>query len=471
MFTPLRAFRLCLWSLSLCLLSSAPAMLAGCGESAVPLVGNHSGPGDGGSPASGGDSPVGGGVGKVTWTGAWSGAPYGPYPLGPLSGSGPADLPSPLSPLPTIFVNDQAVDQSFRMIVHPTVAGVSIRVRLSNLVGNRPVVFEPIRIAQSLSATGPAIVPTTDTPVLFAGKPGVTVAPGQEAVSDAVAFSYAVGADLAISFRVVGESGPITWHAISFGPNYISLPMLPDVTADPSGAAFSQTSLGWFFLSGLDAQSPESLGTLVAIGDSITDGAYTVNNTRWTDYLAQRLQDAGIVLGVLNQGINGNTVNRRTQASAGQGDAAVDRFTRDVLDRPGVRSVLIFEGTNDLGGGASAAKVFDGIRTMVERAHQSGLCVVVGTITPRSNTPAAAWDLTEREPQRKLLNELIRAQRDVEGIADFDAVMVSPASTDQPNPLYFWPDLLHPNALGMSMMANAVPIQALVRPPVGTCAR
>lgn len=357
------------------------------------------------------------------------------------------------------------------MIVHPTVGGESIRVRLSNLMGNRPLVFEPIRIARSLSPSGPAIDPATDTPVLFAGAPRVTVAPGQEAVSDAVIFSYTVGADLAISFHVVGESGPITWHAIAFGPNYVSLPMLGDVTADPSGASLSQISLGWFFLSGLDAQTAESIGTIVAIGDSITDGAYTVANTRWTDHLAQRLQSAGIVLGVLNEGINSNTVTREATGSASQGPPAVDRFSRDVLDRPGIRSVVIFEGTNDLSAGASAADVFAGIRSMVERAHQSGLCVVVGTITPRGNTPVAPWDVALNEPQRKQLNDLIRSQSDVEGIADFDVATASPISPDQPNPPYFFPDLLHPNSAGTLVMANAVPVEALLRPPVGTCAR
>lgn len=442
------------------LLAAVLAVLTACSDSAAPPAGDGIGPGAGGSR-------------QGDWTGAWSAAPYGPYPLGPLSGLIPVDLPVPLPPVPTLFVNDQAVDQSFRMIVHPTVGGDAVRVRLSNLVGDRPVRFEPVRIARSLSLTGPAIIPGTDTPVLFSGAPGVTVAPGREAVSDPVPFSYSVGNDLAISFQVVGESGPITWHAVSFGPNYVSLPMRGDVTADPTGAGFSQPSLGWFFLSGIDARTTGSLGTTVAIGDSITDGAYTVVNTRWTDHLAQRLRSAGIILGVLNQGINSNTVTREAidPASAYQGPAAVDRFERDVLDRPGVRSVVIFAGTNDLSAGASAVQVFAGIRSMVGRAHQAGLCVVVGTVMPRGNTPIAPWDVALNEPQRQQLNALIRAQSDVEGIADFDAATASPLNPDQPNPAYFFPDLLHPNSVGTLVMAHAVPVEALLPPPAGTCVR
>ena len=130
------------------------------------------------------------------WAGAWSASPYGPYPLGPLS-----MVPGGLGlPLPTLFLNNHAVDQSFRMIVRPTIAGSMIRIRLSNLMGDRPVTFRPVRVARSLMLTGPALVPGTDMPVLFGGKPGVTVPPGEEAVSDPVEFAYAIGSDLAISF-------------------------------------------------------------------------------------------------------------------------------------------------------------------------------------------------------------------------------------------------------------------------------
>lgn len=412
-----------------------------------------------------------GAIAKDGWIGAWSAAPYGPYPLGPLSGMLPVDLPLPLPPIPTLFVHDHAKDQSFRMIVHPTIGGDQVRVRLSNLMGDRPVTFEPVRIARSLLVTGPTLVPGSDVPVLFNGQAGVTVAPGAEAISDPTAFSYQVGDDLAISFHVVGESGPITWHALAFGPNYISLPGVGDTTADPTGLSFIQPSLGWFFISGLDVFAPDSAGTIVAIGDSITDGAYSVLNTRWTDDFARRLRDAGVAMGVLNEGINSNTVTEEgiDPASAYEGPAAVDRFARDVLQRPGVRSIVIFEGTNDLSAGVSADLVFAGIRTMVKRAKAAGLCVVVGTITPRNNTPIAPWDPVDNERQRQALNAAIRAQTDIDSIADFDSAMASPLDPVRPNPLLYFVDQLHPNPLGMQVLANAVPLQALVPPPVGTC--
>lgn len=403
------------------------------------------------------------------WVGSWAAAPYGPYPLGPLTGTVPADV---ALPLPSLLPGNQAVDQSFRMIVHPTLGGSRLRLRLSNLMGDRPVTFDAVQVARR--AAGPAIVPGSNVAVPFGGQAQFSIAPGAEAVSDAVEFAFAAGEDLAISFHVVGESGPITWHAVSFGLNYVGPPNGGASSDDPSGLTFAPPSVGWFFISGVDVFVADSPGTIVAIGDSITDGAYEVpeSNTRWPDLFAGRLQAAGIAMGVLNQGINSNTVTREAvdSSSAHQGPAAVDRFERDVLQRPGVRSVLIFEGTNDLSAGAAAEDIHAGIRSMSDRAHAAGLCVVVGTIPPRMDL-VLGWDPATREPQRLRLNELIRADASFDALADFDAALALPGAPGTPNAALYFPDLLHPNSLGFAMMAQAVPLEALVPPPAGNCQR
>ena len=435
---------------SLCLL-----LFAGCGGSTAPDTQVAAQP-----PAMSG------------WIGAWGAAPYGPYPLGPLTDLGDGLPPIPIAlPIPSDFPNNQAVDQSFRMIVHPTIGGTTVRVRLSNLMGTQPVTFNPVRVAVSVPVTGPALVPNTNTQVLFAGQAGVTVAPGAEAVSDPVPFAYDYGNYLAISFHVVGASGPITWHAISFGPNYVGLPSGGDSTGDVAGLSFPQPSLGWFFVSGIDVLAPQSPGTIVAIGDSITDGAYTFVNTRWTDWFTQRLQNADIGMGVLNEGINSNTVTVAANPPGDEyeGPPAVLRFQRDVLQRAGPRSVVIFEGTNDLSAGATAVDVFAGLRSLVEAAHAAGLCVVAGTIMPRGNTPIEPWSSSD-EVQREALNVMIRAQTDIEGLADFDKAMADPLDPTAPFLPYYFVDQLHPNSVGTLVMANAVPLQALVPPPAGTCA-
>lgn len=426
----------------------ASSALSGCGDS---------------PPASGADTPI---AAETGWIGAWSAAPYGPYPLGPVSQDNPTSIPVP----PLVLTNNQADDQSFRMILHPTIGGSEIRVRFSNLEGDRPLVINPVSIAQSLNVTGLVLTPGTATAVPFNGSATVTIAPGAEAISDPVPFTFAYGDNLAISFHVVGVSGSITWHAISFGPNYVGLPSGGDTTSDPTGASFTQPTLGWFFLDGIDVRNTQSPGSIIAIGDSITDGAYTADNTRWTDWLSQRIQAANIPMGILNEGINSNTV---TVAGSPPGDEyegppAVLRFDRDVLQRPSPRSVVIFEGTNDLSAGVSAADVFAGLRSMVVKAHAAGLCVVVGTIMPRGNSPIEPFSAAD-EMQREQLNSMLRAETDIEGIADFDSVMGDPLDPTEPFLPYYFADMLHPNSVGTMVMANAVPITALVPSMDGPC--
>lgn len=404
------------------------------------------------------------------WHGVWAAAPYGPYPLGPATGVAPID-PLALSTL-SLFAANQAKNQSFRMIIHPTLGGSVVRIRLSNLMGNRPIVFTSAQIARR--AAGPAIVSGTTAALTFGGQPSVTIAPGQEAISDAAEFKFKFGDELAVSFHVVGASGPMTWHAVSFSANYVGLPGAGDTTADPTGLSFAaQPTAGWFFLSGLDVSATDSTGAIVAIGDSITDGMLEIpeSNTRWPDELAKRLQSVGISMGVLNQGINSNTVTTEG-TPAGQefkGPPAVLRFQRDVLDRSGAHAVIIFEGTNDLTMGIKATEIYAGIISLVERAHTAGLCVVLGTIMPR-NDLLFGWDRATMEPERVALNALIRATKNIEGLADFDQVMGSPADPTYPNPLLYIPDLLHPNTLGFQVMADALPLQAMTPPPFGRCA-
>lgn len=407
---------------------------------------------------------------KDGWVGVWATAPYGPYPGGPLASSAPAPYASLTSP--GAFPDNQARDQSFRMIVRPTLGGKKTRVRLSNLLGTNDVVISEVRIGLRLA--GSAVIRGTDTPVRFGGQAKLVMAPGIEAVSDPVDFAFTPSDDVAVSFHIEGNSGPMTWHAISFDVQYLTAQGAGNVTADSSGTAYAETSVGWFFITGIDVLREDALGSIVAIGDSITDGAYIVpsSNTRWTDLLARRLQTANIPMGVLNEGINSNRVSG-TSPSAYAGDPAVLRFDRDVLERAGVRSVVIFEGTNDLGGSTTVDQVVEALDGLIDRAHKAHLCVVLGTITPR-NDVALGYDRASKEPKRLAVNQWIREQGQsgrVEGIADFDAVMGTITDPAYPNPALYFPDLLHPNSAGFSLMAEAVPIEALAPPPAGKCTR
>lgn len=394
---------------------------------------------------------------RSAWVGSWATAPYGPYPDGPLTEVLPL-LPGSVSL--TVFPGNQARDQSFRMLVRTSLGGDAIRVRLSNLMGDRPLQIGALRVAHSV-LLGPLIVPESDHVATVAGQRSFVIPAGEEIVSDPIEMAVAAGADLAISFHVVGESGPITWHAVSFTPNFVALPGTGDRTADISGLSFIQPTLGWFFVSGVDVLHPGNLGAVVALGDSITDGFLQTLNLRWTDRLAERLQQAGIAMSVLNQGINSNSVTAVRSGPAGP--PALERFDRDVLQRPGVRTVIIFEGTNDLTAGGDAESVIDGLQQLVNRARRAGLCVIGATLMPRADV-GFGWipqNFIQKEPERQKINAWIREGGVFDAVLDFDALMGLPLAPTLPNPLLYIPDLLHPNPVGFRLMGDAIPLEIL----------
>jgi hypothetical protein len=227
-----------------------------------------------------------------TWITAWTGSVQGPYPVG---------NPSAQPDLTFAFPDPQAGarDQTFRLIVRPDLFGPQARLRLSNALGSRPVTIDGVHVGLQLG--GPALAPGTNVAASFGGKASFTVAPGELIWSDPVDLPFwrrktgaLAGRRLAVSFHVVGESGPMTWHAKALTTSYVTAPgadakgQLEDESAFP----FSTTS--WYFLDAVDMRAPAGARLVVAFGDSITDGtASTLNgDDRWPDVLARRLHAA-----------------------------------------------------------------------------------------------------------------------------------------------------------------------------------
>jgi lysophospholipase L1-like esterase len=218
------------------------------------------------------------------------------------------------------------------------------------------------------------------------------------------------------------------------------------------------------------AERPAARGTLVTLGDSITDGYNAVGppGQRWTDVLAERLGalPAAQRLAVANAGISGNTVSVQPNPydPTGQccGPPAPQRLDRDVLSVPGLRAVLLLEGTNDIGGGdnappAPAAQVIGAMRTIANRVHAQHVRIVGATVLPMCN-PA---DST-KEAARLAVNQWIRTSGQFDAVLDFDAVLRNPA-----NPTEMIPDLrndcYHPNAAGDTLLGESIPLDVLTR--------
>ena len=411
------------------------------------------------------------------WVTSWAASAQGPYP------AGNATLQPDLSdafPLPDVG----ARDQSFRLIVRPDVWGPRMRVRVSNAFGTRPLVVDDVFVG--LQQSGSAVVRGTNVPVRFGGGTRVTVAPGAEVWSDATPLAFVrsdagpmlAGRALAVSLHVVGESGPMTWHAKALTTSYVTMPDAGPRGHDEGEQAFPVATTSWYFVDAVDMDMPESTRTLVAFGDSITDGtASTLNGSdRWPDVLSRRLHAvAGDRVSVVNAGIGGNRVAGPAEYSAAKpfagGPSAGSRLERDVLSLSGVAQVIWLEGINDFGVAANTSVdvVQRAMRDVVGRLRARGIRVYGATLTSAvgNGTPA---DSASRETRRQALNSFIRSAGVFDGVFDFDRATTDPSTGRMRAP--FVPnstdggkgDFLHPNRLGYAAMADAVDIDPLLKP-------
>lgn len=411
----------------------------------------------------------------ASWTTAWIASVQGPYPSGNAS----------LQPdLKQVFPSAEtgARNQSFRLIIRPDVWGVRVRLRLSNALGTRPVTFDDVFVG--LQSSGSAIIAGTNVPVMFGGGRNITIPPGADAWSDAVALPFYragdavafAGRKLAVSFHVAGDSGPMTWHAKALTTSYVTLPGSGSHGAEESERAFPASTTSWFFLDAVDMQLSPAAHTIVAFGDSITDGtASTMNgDDRWPDVLSRRLHARyGDTVSVVNAGIGGNRVagpaTYTPQQPFAGGPSAVQRLDRDVLALSGVSSVIWLEGINDfaIAANTNVEPVEQAMRDVVARLHAKGIRVFGATLTSAvgNGTPA---DSLARELKRQMLNAFIRTSGVFDGVFDFDRATTDPATgamrdAFMPNSTDGGPgDHLHPNRQGYATMADAIEIERLV---------
>jgi len=376
------------------------------------------------------------------WVGTWGAGPGGP----------------PLAPNTQVFT-----DQTVRLIVHTSIGGSRVRIRLSNELGSTPLRIGAAHVA--LRGTGADIQPGSDRVLTFGGYPGITLPPGAPVLSDPVDLNVAALSDLAVSLYLPGTQGATTIHGTASQTNYVSLP------GDFTGAATlptQRTILSWPFLTEVDVTGAGA--AIVTLGDSITDGTRSTpdTNNRWPDWLARRLQTvrdpvAGInnTLGVVNRGISGNRLLSNPPEGSLAGRSIQERFDRDVLATAGVRYMTLMIGINDIGNSSAANPVsvddlIAGYRQVLARAHAKGIAVFGATLTPFEG---AGYYSPEKEVVRQAVNNWIRASDEFDGVIDFDRVTRDPAHPTRFLAAYDSGDHLHPNDLGYQAMGGAVPLE------------
>jgi lysophospholipase L1-like esterase len=403
------------------------------------------------------------------WVSTWSASPQAATP-GSLAATG--------------FDNE-----TVRNIVFTSAGGGFVRVRFTNSFGAQPLTVGKASIA--LAGNGSALA-SASAPLSFGGQPSVTVAPGAEALSDPVRMQVPALHDLAVSVYLPNTTGPATNHADAQQDNYVAP---GDQTNASGGGTFTTTSQSWYFIDSVDVvPSPHDLGTVVAFGDSITDGANsTVNaNARWPNDLARRVDGGSwFALGVADEGISGNRVLNDSPCF---GVNAQARFDRDVIGRSDARAVILMEGINDIGfphlmpdpsdpshkvigptgtgfgvpitcfqpqTSVTAEQIIGGYEQLIAQAHAAGLRIFGATLTPFKGAP---YFTAEGEATRETVNQWIRTSGAFDGVIDFDRALADPADPLAINPAYDSGDHLHPNDAGYQKMADTVDVRALLQP-------
>jgi lysophospholipase L1-like esterase len=334
-------------------------------------------------------------------------------------------------------------NQTLRMVAHTSEGGSQVRIHLTDEFATSTAVFAHVSVAQQLdgAVSGPPAA------VTFGGLDAVTIAAGADVVSDAVAFPTTPGERLLVSVYIPAStsitSAPMHTYAGETEYNIVGVDGTM-MTSPPVSNSFNFTS----YVAGVDVDAT-SADTVVAIGDSITDLADVPNDAdvRWTDYLGRRTG-----LAIVNEGISGNWVTN----GSGTGPSVTARFQHDALNIPGVRTVIIAAGINDLRNGVSAATLESAVAALVASGHAAGVRVLVATITPCAGDSQCTSSF---ETQRQAYNTWVRAgSSGADAVVDFDSAVGNGAAL---NPIYSTNSPLHPNSAGMLAMANAIDVSKL----------
>lgn len=357
-------------------------------------------------------------------------------------------------------------DATVRLMARVTATGESIRIRLDNTYGTRALVVAAATVGEPMR--GPVLSPGSTRTVRFDGLPEVTVPAGGSVQSDPVVMPVLAQQDLAISLHLPETDVRPSQHNGARVTSYMTNNGDGDHTTDEAAEAFVGTTTAMLWLKSIDVLSTASTGTIVAFGDSITDGSCSTNDghDRWEDWVAVRLQlDSmdGTHKAVLNEGIGGNTVTGNVSPPPSS-TPGTERLKRDVLSHSGVTHVVLFMGTNDIRRDSTAAQVIEGTQEIINRTHAAGLKIIGATIIPRHNRAPtennSGWTPAKTTTRNKV-NAWIRNDAPFDGLLDFDRTVQDPKN---PGRIHapFDCDGIHPNPLGYYEMGRAVELDLFV---------
>jgi lysophospholipase L1-like esterase len=271
-------------------------------------------------------------------------------------------------------------------------------------------------------------------------------------------------ARMKVEFYLPEDTGPCTCHLTGVDELAVSRP------GNHVGKDWEPVSTAQYraFLSVVEVDSPDALGTIVTYGDSITDGVGSTpgTNRRWPDILANRLQEAGMEWAVANAGISGNRI-----LSPGMGESALARFDEDVLSLPNVKYLIVFEGVNDIGNRfgrrgpnqpnfpgldqpeITVEEMIAGYKQIVARAHAKGIKVIGSPIGPYKG--AAYWS-EEGEAARQEINDWIVNGGAFDAVVRLDTAFADPDDPQTMREGYHMGDFLHGSDAGLKAVGESI---------------
>jgi lysophospholipase L1-like esterase len=373
--------------------------------------------------------------------------------------------PSTLPPgmLPPEEVTDVFNNQTLRLIAHTSIGGDMVRVRISNIHGNKRLHVGAASIA--LQAEGSNVVSDTLTRLTFGGQESITIARGGIVFSDPIAFSAPALSNLSVSLYFPQATGTATTHQAAAQTSYVSAAGNFSTSSDFNVAEEIPV---WHYLTAIDVGRNDDITAIVTLGDSITDGVGSTTdlNNRWPNYLARRLlNDANVPdFAVVNAGISGNRVLQENSPLFGEN--LQSRFERDVLALSGVSHIVLLQGINDIGmpimfpgEDVTVDEIIAGYRQIINRAHDRGIKIIGATLTPYEE---AFYYRPEGEVKRQAVNAWIRNSGEFDGVIDFETPVRDPSSVTRLLPS-FTADNLHPNDDGYKVMADAIDLNLFRR--------
>ena len=345
---------------------------------------------------------------------------------------------------------------TYRQFAHLSVGGSAVRIRLSNRYGGEPLTFDAAAVG--IRSKDAALVAGSTRPLTMHGRKVIVVPVGGYVYTDPVRLDVRAQQDVAVSL-FSSTVPPVSQHGASAVTEFFGLPGSGDHTRDEVAAGFVRKQSKVLWMDAVDVLTTEARGTIVAIGDSITDCCNVAadSNARWLDDLGRRLDSLSTNdshrRAVVNAGNTGGLLGGDDINGDRVGGSGLHRMERDVFSQTGVTDVAVFLGTNDIAAGRTSSQIIEDLKEATRRIHLHGMRAIGVTILPREG--GAGYVPPSMEPVRKAVNDWLRASSSFDAVWDFATTLSQPMQRDVMNVTYSG-DGTHPNETGHKAMADAV---------------